>query len=36
LRVATGSRRRGFMSSERRLGISNQTVDNSACPLLHW
>jgi hypothetical protein len=35
-RVAAGSRRCGFVSSDRLLGISNQTVDNSRRALLHW
>jgi hypothetical protein len=35
-RVATGSRRCGFAPFDRGLAISNQTVDNSLRPLLHW
>jgi hypothetical protein len=36
LRVAAGLRRCGFVPFAWRLGISNQVVDNSVRPLLHW
>jgi hypothetical protein len=34
--VAAGSRRCSLVSSDLILGISNQKVDNSVGPLLHW